>query len=126
MAIDQLISHDEVLAKDLRDPEFRAEWERTALARWLAVEVAHYRADNELSQRQLAERLGVHQSDVARMESGEHVPSLERLVRVAQGLDIELMIDIRPRKREAQLPKKRALKGESFTLGGCEVVLATA
>jgi ribosome-binding protein aMBF1 (putative translation factor) len=126
MAIDQLISHDEVLAKDLRDPEFRAEWERTALARWLAVEVAHYRADNELSQRQLAQRLGVHQSDVARMESGEHVPSLERLVRVAQGLDIELMIDIRPQKREAQLPKKRALEGESFTLGGCEVVLATA
>jgi ribosome-binding protein aMBF1 (putative translation factor) len=126
MAIDQLISHDEVLVKDLRDPEFRAEWERTALARWLAVEVAHYRAENELSQRQLAERLGVHQSDVARMESGEHVPSLERLVRVAQGLDIELMIDIRPQKREAQLPKKRALEGKSFTLGGCEVVLATA
>ncbi|HMI82248.1 MAG TPA: helix-turn-helix transcriptional regulator [Solirubrobacterales bacterium] len=126
MAIDQLISHEEVLAKDLRDPEFRAEWERTALARWLAVEVAHYRAENELSQRQLAEILGVHQSDVARMESGEHVPSLERLVRVAQGLDIELMIDIRPQKREARLPKKRALEGESFTLGGCEVVLATA
>jgi len=126
MTIDQLISHEELLAKELRDPEFRAEWERTALARWLAIEVAHYRAEHDLSQRQLAERLGVHQSDVARMETGEHTPTLDRLVRVAKGLDIELMIDIRPQKKEARLPKKRALEGESFAFGGCEVVLATA
>jgi len=123
---DQLVSHEDVLADDLRDPEFRNEWERTALARWLAVEVSHYRAEHSLSQRELAERLGVHQSDVARMESGGHTPSLERLVRVARGLDIELMIDIRPQKKEAKLPRKRALEGGSFTLGGCEIVLATA
>jgi len=96
------------------------------LARWLAVEVAHYRAEHELTQRQLAERLGVHQSDVARMETGEHTPSLGRLIRVASGLDIELMIDIRPQKRTARLPRKRALEAGSFSLGGCEVVFATA
>lgn len=126
MMPDQLISHEDVLEEHLRDPEFRKEWERTALARWLAVEVAHYRAEHELSQRQLAERLGVHQSDVARMETGEHTPSLDRLIRVAKGLDIELMIDIRPQKRAAKLPRKRALEGGSLTVGGCEVVLATA
>ncbi len=126
MTADRLVSHEDVLAEDLRDPEFRAEWERTALARWLAVEVAHYRAKHDLSQRQLAERLGVHQSDVARMETGEHTPSLDRLIRVAKGLDIELMIDIRPRKKAAKLPKKRALEAGSFALGGCEVVLARA
>jgi hypothetical protein len=60
------------------------------------------------------------------MEAGEHTPSLERLVRVASGLDIELMIDIRPEKKKAKLPKKRALDAGSFALGGCEVVLATA
>lgn len=123
---DQLISHKDVLEEDLRDPEFRAEWERTALARWLAAEVAHYRAEHDLSQRQLAERLGVHQSDVARMEAGEHTPSLDRLIRVAKGLDIELMIDIRPQMRVARLPKKRALEAGSFTSGGCEIVFASA
>lgn len=123
---DRLISHEEVLADHLQDPEFRAEWERTALARWLAVEVVHYRAEHGLSQRQLAERLGVHQSDVARMETGEHTPTLDRLVRVAKGLDIELMIDIRPQEKAAKLPKKRALEAGSFALGGCEVVFASA
>jgi transcriptional regulator with XRE-family HTH domain len=78
--------------RELRDPEFRAEWEWTALARWLVVEVAHYRAEHDLSQRQLAERLGVHQSDVARMETGEHTPSLERLVRVASGLENAVVV----------------------------------
>lgn len=126
MMADQLISHDEVLEEDLRDPEFRAEWERTALARWLAIEIVHHRAEHDLSQRQLADRLGVHQSDVARMEIGEHTPTLDRLIRVAAGLDIELMIDIRPREKAAKLPKKRALEGGSFALGGCEVVFATA
>jgi len=122
----QLIDHEDVLADELRDPRFREEWERTALARWLAVEVAHHRAEHDLSQRQLAERLGVHQSDVARMESGEHTPTLDRLIRVCKGLDIELMIDIRPEKRPAKLAKKRALQAGSVTLGGCEVVFATA
>lgn len=126
MALDQLISNEDSLAEDLRDPEFRERWEKTALARWLALEVAHFRAQHELSQRQLADRLGVHQSDVARMETGEHTPSLERLIRVAGGLGIELMIDIRPQNREAKLPKKRALQSASFTAGSCEVVLATA
>lgn len=123
---DQLIAHEDVLESDLRDPRIRAEWERTALARWLAVEVAHYRAEHDLSQRQIAERIGVHQSDVARMESGEHTPTLERLIRVCKGLDLELTIDIRPEKRPAKLLKKRALQAGSVTLGGCEVVFATA
>ena len=126
MASDQLIGNDAVLAEELRDPDFRERWERTAVARWLAVEVAHYRAEHGLSQRQLADRLGVHQSDIARMEIGEHNPSIERLIRVAAGLDIELMIDIRPKGSEPKLPKKRALESASFTSGGCEIVLASA
>ena len=126
MQPDQLIPHEEVLAGDLLDPTFRQQWERTTVARWLATEVAHYRSLHGLSQHQLAERLGVHQSDVARMELGEHNPSIERLLRVAAGLDIELMIDIRPRGKQAKLPRKRALKAASFASGDCEIVLATA
>lgn len=126
MNSDRLIPHEEVLAGDLRDPAFRREWERTAVARWLAVEVAHYRAKHGLSQRRLAERLGVHQSDVARMELGEHNPSVERLIRLAAALEIELLIDIRPEGRQARLTTKRALAGTSISYGGAEIVLATA
>jgi len=127
MTLDQLIPHDEALQEDLKDPEFRARWESTALARWLAIEVAHYRAEHELSQRALADQLGVHQSDVARMEMGEHTPTLDRLIRVAGGLGIELMIDIHPQGREAKLPRRKSsARRSSFAAGGCEVVVAIA
>ncbi len=126
MAFDQLIPNDKVLNEDLKDPEFRKRWESTTLARWLAIEVAHYRAERDLSQRALAEQLGVHQSDIARMETGEHAPTLDRLLRIASGLGIELMIDIRPAGQEAKLPKKRTGRTSSFAAGGCEVVVATA
>jgi hypothetical protein len=60
------------------------------------------------------------------MELGEHNPSMERLIRVASGLDVELMIDIRPRGRLAKVPKKRALAAPSLAVGDCEIVMATA
>ena len=46
----QLVSNTEVLAEMLQDPQFRAEWERTALARAVAEAVIRYRAERGLSQ----------------------------------------------------------------------------
>ena len=40
----RLISNTEVLAEMLQDPQFKAEWERTALARAVAEAVIRYRA----------------------------------------------------------------------------------
>lgn len=126
MAVDLLISDDEVLARELEDPEFREEWERTALARWIAIEVAHYRATHELSQRELADQLGMSQSQVARIETGEHNPSVDTLARLATGLDLELLIDIRPQGKDAKLPRKHAARSSSFATRGAEVTVTSA
>jgi DNA-binding XRE family transcriptional regulator len=124
MKLDQLITSEKILERELRDPEFKAEWERTALARWLAIEVASYRAEHEFSQRQLAAQLGVAQPQIARIEIGEHMPSFETLIRVARGLNLELMIDIHPEGQEATLPRKQTKGASSFTMQGCEVLVA--
>ena len=126
MPDDLLVSNDDVLSDDLQDPEFREQWEKTAIARWLAIEIAHFRAKNDLSQRQLADRLGLYQSDIARMERGVHTPTLDKLIKVVVGLGIELMIDILPEGAEAKLPRKSAGKQKAFAIGGAQVVLATA
>lgn len=127
IAVDQLVSSEEVLAEDLQDPQFREEWERTTIARWLATEVAHFRAENDLSQRALAQRLGLHQSDIARVERAQHTPTLDRLIRITAGLGMELMIDISPEGAEATIPKKRAGRNrKSFAFDGACVVMATA
>lgn len=124
--MNRLIPNDDVLAQELEDPEFREQWERTALARWMALELSHYRAMHSLSQRELAEQLGMKQSQVARIETGEHNPSLGTLARLATGLDLELMIDIRPQGRDARLPRKRATRSSSFATRGAEVLVASA
>lgn len=57
-----LVPATEVLAEDLEDESFRAEWEETAFARQAALEVVKYRSEHGLSQAALARLLGVSQS----------------------------------------------------------------
>ena len=81
----------------LRDPVTRAEWDRTALARAVAVKLTQYRAEHQLSQTSLARKLGMKQPAIARLESGEHNPSIDTLWKLAAGLGIEFHIDVTPK-----------------------------
>jgi transcriptional regulator with XRE-family HTH domain len=97
MRLSEMKTNEELIAEQLRDdPEFRRQWERTALARAVAVAIVGYRAEHDLSQRDLAERLGMKQPQVARLELGEVNPSMGTLMRISSRLGIEFTIDIRP------------------------------
>lgn len=110
MKLSEMKTSDELLAERLRDdPEFRAEWERTALARAIAVAIVRFRADRGLSQRALASVLRMTQPQVARLERGDVNPSMDTLVRVAAGLGIELTINVTPANRKPRLVTKRAM-----------------
>jgi transcriptional regulator with XRE-family HTH domain len=95
----ELIDSDDLLERDLQDPEFRAEWERLAAARAVAEMVAENRERKGLTQTALARAIGVRQPVVARIESGEHVPTIETLIKIANALDIEIMLGIAPSSR---------------------------
>src|SRR5674536_259100 len=82
--------------EDLRDPEIRAEYERTAFAHAVAMRVLKYRTDQGLSQSALGRELGIAQPAIARLEAGSHEPSLATLARLARGLGLEFHIDITP------------------------------
>src|SRR5579884_3019226 len=59
---------EQVASEDFEnDPEYRAEWERTALAREVSEAITHYRVHHGLTQTALAQRLGLRQSAVARL-----------------------------------------------------------
>jgi ribosome-binding protein aMBF1 (putative translation factor) len=79
-----------------QDPAFRAYWERTALARAVALAVVDHRISRRLTQTQLAEKLGVRQPQVARLEMGEHSPSLEVLRRLAAVLGLRFIVEVAP------------------------------
>ena len=86
----------QIAADELADPEIRREHERTALAHAVALRVIGYRLDHGMSQSALARALGLHQPAVARLEAGDHEPSLATLSRLARKLGIEFHIDITP------------------------------
>jgi len=76
--------------------EYRREYERTRFANDVAVRVVSYRAEHGLSQTALAKLLGMHQSAIARLEAGEHEPSLTTLSRLSQVLGEDFSVDITP------------------------------
>jgi ribosome-binding protein aMBF1 (putative translation factor) len=96
MKLSEMKSAEQVLAEQLKDPTFREEWDRTALARAVATRVVAYRAQQGLSQAALARKLGVSQPLVARLEAGEHEPTLTTLSRLSRHLGLEFHIDITP------------------------------
>jgi ribosome-binding protein aMBF1 (putative translation factor) len=79
-----------------RDPEFRREWERTALAREVARAIVAYRATHHLSQRALADRLGWRPSVVSRLEAAEHNPSIDTLLDLSHKLGLTMRITVAP------------------------------
>ena len=70
--------------------------------------MVRYRAERDLSQRDLARRLDIKQPQVARLELGEVNPSIDTLMRLASGLGIEFTIDVRPARTKARNVTKRA------------------
>jgi ribosome-binding protein aMBF1 (putative translation factor) len=91
------------LKRRLRDPKFRQAWERTALARAVALRLVEYRGENGLSQSALARKLQMQQPAIARLEAGDHNPSMDTLMRLSQGLGIDFHINITPEHVEVQL-----------------------
>ena len=86
-------NYDKYLNDQLKNPEFRAEWE--ALDPEFAVIQAMIEARKSagLTQKQLAERTGIAQSDISKLETGNANPSLTTLRRLATGMGKQLKIE---------------------------------
>jgi transcriptional regulator with XRE-family HTH domain len=85
---------DDVLTDSLADPQVRAEWERTALARELALWLIRYRQHYGLTQTALAKQLAWRQPMVARLERADHEPSIATLQYLGAQLGLRTKIDI--------------------------------
>lgn len=78
------------------DPDYRREYLKNRLANQVAIEVIRWRTEHKLTQTALAKLLGMRQPNIARLEAGEHTPSLDTLSRLSARLDINFTIDINP------------------------------
>jgi DNA-binding XRE family transcriptional regulator len=126
--IEDMIPFERVLEEHLRDPEFRAEWERLAPARAVAISLVAYRADHGLTQTALGRLLDMSQPAIARLEAGDHLPTLPTLIRLSEMLGLEILVTMTPPGRHRngsaqELPEAR-VKEHVTTPSGASLTIA--
>lgn len=85
----------------MRDPEFRTEYEALEPEYKLASALIQLRLSKGLTQEELAKKLHTKQASIARLESGSSLPSFSTVKKVAEALDAELDIVVRPKNRSS-------------------------
>jgi DNA-binding XRE family transcriptional regulator len=68
----------------------------------IADQVADRRKELDFSQAELAELVGTTQSAIARLESGGRPPRIDTLLRIADALECDLLVDLKPRTNPAR------------------------
>ncbi len=79
------------------DPMLKIELERLEPKYQVIRQVIELRKMLDLSQQELAMKINDKQSNIARLENGNANPSIEKLTRIAEGLNAELEIKLIPR-----------------------------
>lgn len=73
-------------------------------------EVIALRSESGLTQRALAERVGIKQPQLARIESGRQIPKLETLALIADGAGYTIEVNFIPKKGKRRSQKIKPMK----------------
>jgi len=86
------MNFEEFEAEMLKRPGVKAEYDALAPEYELIKQIITARQEKQLTQKQLAEKVGTKQSSIARLESGSYNPSFQFLQKIANALDKKLTI----------------------------------
>ena len=81
------------LAQQMEDPAFAAEYEAQRPEYEAIRAVIAARLACNMTQKELAEKTGIRQSNISRIENGSASPTIDTLARIAAGLGKQLKID---------------------------------
>lgn len=73
-------------------PEARAQREAFERAYEIAVQIIELREEHGLTQAEVAERCGIDQGDISRIERGSTNPTARTLQRIAEALDADVRL----------------------------------
>ena len=83
----------------MKDADFKKEYEKLETEYKVASELIRLRLSCGLTQAELAKALNTQQASIARMESGSYLPSLSMIKRIADALNADLEIKLKPRSK---------------------------
>ena len=88
---------DEMLAKQMKDEEFKKEYEAIQPEMDVIRAIVDARTSQNLTQKELSERTGINQADISKLENGTRNPSINLLKRLAEGMGMTLKIEFVPK-----------------------------
>ena len=90
---------DDMLAKQLQNEDFRKEYEAIQPEMDVIRAIVEARTSQNLTQKELAERTGINQADISKLENGTRNPSVNLLKRLAEGMGMVLKIEFVPKQK---------------------------
>ena len=87
--------------EQLKDPEFKKEWDNLEPDMEVVRAMIKARTAQNLTQKDLAEKTGINQANISKLENGNMNPSLKLLKRLADGLGMNLRIEFVPKNSKA-------------------------
>ena len=89
-------SYKEYKEKVLKNPEIKAEYDALEAEYDIIQAMIDARNKQHITQKELAERTGITQADISRIENGTRNPSLAMVKRIAEGLGMRLKLEFVP------------------------------
>ncbi len=89
---------DNMLSEQLKDEGFRKEYEAIQPEMDVIRAIVDARTSQNLTQKELAERTGINQADISKLENGTRNPSVNLLKRLAEGMGMALRIEFVPKQ----------------------------
>jgi len=90
-------THREVRREALTDPEVRREYDALGAEFELRRVLLNFRRQMNMTQHEVAERLGTQQEYISRIERGHVDLTLSYLARLLHAMDADVEVSIRPR-----------------------------
>ena len=85
------------LEDKLQYREFMKEWENIQPEMDVIRAIVDARISQNLTQKELADRTGINQADISKLENGTRNPSLNLLKRLADGMEMTLKLEFIPK-----------------------------
>jgi ribosome-binding protein aMBF1 (putative translation factor) len=90
--ITKAIDFQNYLKKELKNPEFKKHYDEYGKQLEIAYQILELRKKKNISQAQLAKKIGTKQSNIARMEAGQQNFSVDILGKIAEALGCNVKI----------------------------------
>lgn len=85
------------------DNELRREYDALQTEYELIEKLIKARLEANLTQKELAQKCGMKQSNISRLESGKSNPTIRFLEKLANSLDCDLVIELRKREHNINM-----------------------